>query len=161
MHEDGVVTRGVLFDPTGAYRYRLWRVWAPDAPRLAFVLLNPNAADAVHDDPTIRRCVGFARAWGYGGVDVVNLFAWRTPNPRALRAAPDPVGPDNDAHLQAVAARAALVVAGWGVHGALAGRDVVVRRLLAGYPLACLGLTKAGHPRHPLYLPCACTVVDF
>ena len=137
------------FDATGRYRWRLGRIWG-EGPRVVFVMLNPNQADAERDDPSIRRCIGFARAWGHGSLDVVNLFAWRCRDPRDLRGAIDPVGPDNDAWIARVVAGADVVVA-WGNHGALQGRDRAVLDLLRA-PW-CLGTTRLGHPRHPLYLP--------
>ena len=146
---------GAVLDRSGAYRYRLWRRWG-DGPAVAFVLLNPSTADAGRDDPTLRRCAGFARRWGYGAVEIVNLFAYRCTDPRGLRAAADPVGPGNDRHLRRAVRGAALVVAGWGAGGRLAGRDRAVADWLArAVPerLACLGLTRAGCPRHPLHLP--------
>jgi hypothetical protein len=97
---------GATFDPTGAYRYALWRVWDGNRPPLVFVMLNPSIADAERDDPTIRRCLGFACAWGYGALTVVNLFALRATCPHTLRRAADPVGPDNDEHLRAALAGA-------------------------------------------------------
>lgn len=144
------LTGSAVFDPTGTWRYRLERAWG-DGRAIAFVMLNPNTADAEHDDPTIRRCVGFARRWGFGRLVVVNLFAWCCRRPRMLREAGDPVGPRNDAHLRRAAAEADRVVAAWGNHGRLLDRDRAVVELLGG-PLHCLGTTKHGCPRHPLYL---------
>ena len=155
MRHRHAAERGAVFDATGQYRYHLWRAWDAALPRVAFVLLNPARADAVHDDPTLRRCLGFARAWGYGRLDVVNLFAYRTPSPAVLRRAADPVGPDNDAILAEVAGWADLVVVGWGNGGRWRGRDTAVRRLLGPAEVVCLGLTRLGQPRHPLYLPSA------
>jgi hypothetical protein len=120
---------------------------------MAFIGLNPSTADATADDPTVRRCVGFAKTWGFGGVDVVNLFAFRATEPRVLRRAADPTGTENDAHLLEVAATAGRVVAAWGIHGSYRGRDEAVLGLLraAGVKVSCLSHTQAGHPRHPLY----------
>lgn len=146
------VRGAAVFDPTGRFRYSLTRSWDPARPRVAFVLLNPNRADAARDDPTIRRCVGFARSWGYGSLAVVNLFAYRARHFAKVRAAPDPVGPENDAHIGAAARTADLVVLAWGAHGAFRGRDLEVRALLAGRRTRALGHTRAGHPAHPLYL---------
>lgn len=114
-------------------------------------MLNPSTADAARDDPTIRRCLALARAWGFGALAVGNLFAFRTPCPQLLRTVPDPVGPDNDAWLRRLRAESALVVAAWGNHGSLHGRDRAVRPLLEGAQI--LGFTRQGRPRHPLYLP--------
>ena len=152
-----------LFDGRRHYRYALARTWRPAGTRVAFIMLNPSRADATRDDPTIRRCVGFARDWGFGGVDVVNLFAARTPRPALLRRRRRPVGPDNDRHLLGVCRAARLVIAAWGVHGAWQGRDRAVLALLAGVGIGlhCLGLTREGHPRHPLYLPRAAQPAPF
>lgn len=146
-------TSGACFDSTGAYRYALWRSWDDALPRVAFLLLNPSTADAERDDPTIRRCIAYARQWGFGSLHVVNLFAYRATNPRDLLAAPDPVGPDNDAHLLEATRAATLTVAGWGLHGRHNGRAAAVRSLLSARPLHTLALTASGEPRHPLYLP--------
>jgi hypothetical protein len=135
-----------VFDTTRRYRYRLTRSWAPGAA-VAFVMLNPNLADAERDDPTIRRAIGFAKAWGFGELVVVNLFAWRCRDPRDLARVPDPIGPDNDAHLADLPPD---VVVAWGNHGALRGRGADILRRLG--QVACLGRTKSGHPRHPLYI---------
>ena len=143
---------GAVFDASGRYRYRLWRRWA-DGEVVLFVMLNPSTADARRDDPTIRRCGGFARAWGFAAMTVVNLFALRATDPARLRRARDPVGRDNDRHILAAAAGASALVLAWGAHGALGGRDREVRALLTGHRPECLGVTRAGQPRHPLYLP--------
>lgn len=136
----------------GPYRYLLWRVWNPTVPRLLWILLNPNTADEERDDPTLRRITGFSRTFGFGGLEVVNLFALRSPDPAALAQARDPIGPENDLTIRAAAARATTVVAAWGNAGTLYGRDHAVLAQLTG-PLFCLGLTRSGSPRHPLYLP--------
>lgn len=149
--QDTCPVRGAILDTTGMYRYSLWREWNTTSPRVLFVMLNPSTADAIKDDPTIRRCMAFARSWGYGSLEVVNLFAYRTSHPAALRAAPDPVGPDNDRHLLAATQRADLIVAAWGHAGGLLNRNREVMRQLRG-PIHCLGTTQRGHPRHPLYL---------
>ena len=150
----GVYSRtGADFDGTGAYRYSLWREWDARAPAVAFVMLNPSTADAGNDDPTIRRCASFARSWGYGSLEVVNLFAYRASEPGRLRQTPDPIGPANDDYLVDAADRVQTVVVAWGVHGALMDRGLEVFRLLAGRSqLHCLGFTQAGQPRHPLYI---------
>lgn len=143
-----------LFSPCRTYRYTLTRDWA-DGPRALFVMLNPSTATEVVIDPTVRRCLGFAKAWGMAGLTVVNLFALRATDPKALYDHPDPVGPDNDHHLAEQASRAGLVVAAWGTHGALDDRDRNVMALLDGVDLHCLGRTQSGHPRHPLYVRAA------
>ncbi len=146
------VDSGANIDETGRYRYNLWRTWDPSRRTVAFCMLNPSTADETLEDPTIRRCIGFARSWGFGGVSIVNLFALRSTDPRALYDEPDPVGPYNDSSIAAASGVHALVVAAWGVHGALRGRGEEVRRRVLLGPVHHLGLTKNGHPRHPLYL---------
>jgi hypothetical protein len=135
----------------GAYRYVLWREWASDLPRLLFVLLNPSTADGSTDDPTLRRCIGFARDWEYGSIELVNLFAYRSVDPGTLRRVADPVGPLNDSYILQAASRAGQVVVAWGALGGLCGRAQEVTQLLTR-PLSCLGYTAEGMPRHPLYL---------
>jgi hypothetical protein len=145
------VNRDALLSADGRYRYQLMRSWG-DGPWLTFVMLNPSTADALVDDPTIRRCIAFAEAWGYGGLIVVNLFALRATDPRELLTAVDPVGHENDWHIADAVEQTDLVVAAWGAsiprqHGK---RPAAVRELLGD--AHHLGLTAAGHPRHPLYL---------
>lgn len=114
--------------------------------------LNPSTADAKRDDPTIRRCIGFARAWGFGGVWVLNLFAFRATYPEDLKAAADPVGPNNDRWLRRVARECPRVVACWGNDGAFLARSERVQALL-GPRLEVLRMNASGEPAHPLYLP--------
>lgn len=140
-----------VISPCGAYRYTLTRTWGP-GKMAVFVMLNPSTADARQDDPTIRRCRGFARREGCGGLVVVNLFAFRATSPADMKAARDPVGPQNDATLIRVLDDAdGPIIAAWGAHGSYRGRDREVAGLIDA-PWMCLGLTKAGAPRHPLYV---------
>ena len=133
-------------DVRGEYRYTLTRVWDSALPMITFVLLNPSTADEVELDPTLRRCVGFAKREGYGGMMIVNLYAFRTKDPKVMLAAIDPVGPENDRVLANVTG---TVVAGWGTNADPAR----VAQVLALLPqLHALGVTKGGHPRHPLYV---------
>lgn len=136
----------------GAYRYRLERWWDEDRPAVLFVMLNPSTADARDDDPTIRRCVGFARGWGAGGLLVGNLYALRATDPRGLVGVADPVGPENDEHLAAMHRAAARTVVAWGAWpGPDPARPTRVLELLGG-AVRALGTTRSGAPRHPLYL---------
>lgn len=139
-------------DLDGPYRYRLERRWAP-GPVVTWVGLNPSRADALTDDPTLRRMVGFSRAWGFAGLVVVNLFAWRAAHPAELRHVADPVGPRGNEALEEATTGAELAVACWGQHGRLFNRDGAVLDALPAVAWRCLGLTRAGQPRHPLYLP--------
>jgi hypothetical protein len=118
---------------------------------MMFIGLNPSTADETLDDPTIRRCVGFAKQYGYGGIFMLNLFAFRSPYPRAVKTEAKPIGPDNDNLLRAYDAVAATVVACWGYQPWAVGRAMSVRRMLGD--LWCFGRTRTGQPRHPLYLP--------
>lgn len=142
---------GADISPCGLYRYDLWRRWSQIGGVVMFVGLNPSTADATLDDPTIRRCIGFARAWGFGGLVMTNLFAWRATDPRDMRAAARPVGPRNDDALRYHYEHSSCAVAAWGAHGTHLGRDAAVRAMLPR--LHYLRLTKDGHPGHPLYLP--------
>lgn len=143
-----------IISACGAYRYWLSREWDSTRQHLLFVMLNPSTADALIDDATIRRCVAFARANGFGGLEVVNLFAYRATDPKELRRVPDPVGPVNDTHIAAAAARAGAVCVGWGASPAVDDRSQVVLPILraAGHEPQCLHITRSGYPGHPLYL---------
>lgn len=142
---------GAIFSPCHNYRYALWRIWKPDQPYILFIGLNPSKADAQRNDPTIRRCIGFAKQWGYGGVYVTNLFSWRTCYPKMLKATPDPIGPETDDWMLHLKKGAHAVVACWGNHGGWGDRH---QSVIAMFPqLYCLKLTKQGYPAHPLYLP--------
>lgn len=154
------------FSPCGHYRWWLWRQWQPQRPELVFIGLNPSRADAERDDPTLRRLMGFAQAWGYGSVRVLNLFGRITSNPALLKRCDDPVGSENDRWLRYGLAASgdgkarvdpAAVWLGWGNQGRWRGRDQQLLALLqeapTPLPLLALGLTTQGQPRHPLYAP--------
>lgn len=146
--------KDAAISPCGLYRYTLSRTWDEKKAHVLFILLNPSTADAELDDPTLRRGIGFAKAWNYGGVVYVNLFGFRATSPKDMKAATDPVGPLNDGFLLTEADRADKIVLAWGTHGTHLGRDKAVIKLLANCAdkVYCLGRTKAGHPKHPLYL---------
>ena len=167
----GDVTRSAVLSPCGTYRYALRREWGPGGI-VAFVLLNPSTADDVHDDPTVRRCVGFARALGAGGVSLVNLFAFRATDPADLWAYPGPVtgpcgdhfivGAANDGYIVKEVRSADTVICAWGaptcpkamrafVHRR--AREVSGMLVGEGVALHALRRTAKGWPGHPLYLP--------
>lgn len=148
------MTKNALLSPDQVYRYTLIRHWGEDDDFALFVGLNPSTADAELDDPTIRRCISFAQEWGMDGLVMVNLFAFRATDPRVMKAAADPVGnPYNDFHIDNLARQARAVVAAWGAHGTFMDRDKAVMELLrSSVPMKCLGTTKSGCPKHPLYL---------
>lgn len=150
------MSRDAVLSPDGRYRYELRRTWNPVLPVLTWVMLNPSTADAEVDDPTIRRCVGFGQRWGYGGIVVRNLCAFRVTDPRFLYAALarglDVVGPENWHQL---AFCRPPVVCAWGaLRRPLVGVAAQFHGLMRaeGVPLECLGMTSGGWPRHPLYV---------
>lgn len=140
----------------GRYRYRLDRTWDDALPAATFLMLNPSTADATADDPTIRCCLGYTRAWGCGSLTVVNLYAWRATDPAELTTTADPIGPENDDFITEAAATAAHtrapLVAAWGAR-ARPERIAAVLALPGMSRLTALACTKGGQPRHPLYLP--------
>lgn len=153
--------RETIFSPDRVYRYTLWREWDEllNQSYCMFIGLNPSTADEVNDDPTIRRCIQFAKDWGYGAMCMTNAFAFRETNPKLMMKHPAPVGPDNDLWLSKIAQDAGVVVAAWGCDGAHKERDKQVRALIP--QLKCLKTTKGGHPNHPLYLPKNLTPIPF
>jgi hypothetical protein len=157
-HTKGDAPSVAVYSDCERYRYLLTRVWDPAGPRALFVMLNPSTATEVQNDPTVERCERRARTLGFGAFRVTNIFAWRATDPKEMRAQPDPVGPENDrAILESVdwaAGPEARIVCAWGAHGAHLARGAAVERLLrnTGRELFHLGLTKAGDPKHPLYI---------
>jgi hypothetical protein len=136
----------------GNYRYSLWRMWNEQLPRILWIMLNPSTADASQNDPTLCRIMDFSIRWGYGSLEVVNLYAWRSPDPKTLLSAVDPIGPLNDQYIVEAAGRAASIVVGWGAHKTVGHRSQEVLALLAHRELRCLTVTKSGQPGHPLYI---------
>lgn len=132
----------------------LTRVWEPEGRKALFIMLNPSTATEVQNDPTVERCERRARTLGFGAFRVTNIFAWRDTDPRKMRAASDPTGPENDAAILDSCPWADQVICGWGTHGAHLSRGTKVEALLrqANQPTFHLGLTKDGHPKHPLYI---------
>lgn len=144
-------------DDEGAplYRYRLTREWDADLAKVVnFIGLNPSTADAMHDDPTIRRCIGFAKSWGCGRLVMTNLYAWRSTTP--LIRFPEDLGKVNARAMERAISESNLVVAAWGIHANPGWALNCWKVLTERYPtktFRCLGKTKDGAPRHPLYLP--------
>ena len=143
---------GAVISECGKYRYRLWRIWDQNKPMVGFCMLNPSTADASVDDPTIRRLIGFAKAWGYGGFYVVNLFALRSPKPVLLKTAADPIGPVNDLHIAKCVSLIEILICAWGAHGSFMGRDRLVAQMLPSEKLYALHINADGSPKHPLYI---------
>lgn len=161
---DLLMTTGATFSPCQQYRYRLWRQWDKSRPSVVFCMLNPSTADDVVNDPTIERCQRRAVQWGYGHMDVVNLFALRSTDPANLYTHADPFGPDNLDHILAAVEKAAVLVCGWGQHGKLHNAD---SRVLTHLRTTCAGkahalrINKDGTPAHPLYLPYTLTPTPY
>jgi hypothetical protein len=143
------------FSPCRKWRYVLRRRWAR-GPVVGFILLNPSTADETKDDPTIRRCIGFAKSLGFGGLTLGNLFALRSTDPRALKSDVDPIGPGNALAILDIAGEAdGNIICGWGNHGAFMNRGAEVLKSLRSFgatPMS-LSITRLGEPAHPLYLP--------
>lgn len=159
LHPD---LRGAHFSPCRTWRYSLYRTWDVQRPRLACIGLNPSTADEQQDDPTVRRVLRFARERGYGGLTMLNLFAYRATQPRDMMAVDDPVGPLNN-HALVVETAGLDVLCAWGVHGGYRDRATAVRALLREAGVTCfhLGLTQDGEPKHPLYLAAALPFTPF
>lgn len=151
---DLFLERDAAISGCGKYRYMLRRTWDHGKPRVLFVMLNPSTADAQIDDATIRSCIRLSKCLGYGSFEVVNLFALRATDPAELAKAQDPVGPDNDFRIEAAILRCDLAICAWGAHPMAGNRSNHVRGLLRSHRPAvfCLGKTKAGAPKHPLYI---------
>lgn len=141
------------FSPCRKYRYLLWRRWGDDwaSNFCMFIGLNPSTADEIRDDPTVRRCINYAKDWGYSALCMTNLFAYRATDPKVMLAIDDPVGPENDRYLIECSAKARVVVAAWGNHGQHMSRHDCLMQMISN--LHCLRVTGIGMPGHPLYLP--------
>jgi hypothetical protein len=153
-HLKGDAQSTAVYSDCEKYRYSLTRVWEPEGRKAAFIMLNPSTATEVQNDPTVERCERRARALGFGAFNVTNIFAWRDTDPRKMRKAADPVGPANDQAIREACDWADQIVAAWGTHGAHLNRGASVEALLraTGLPVYHLGLSKGGHPKHPLYI---------
>lgn len=149
------------FSPCKKYRYQLWRTWNPALPRVCFIMLNPSTADAEKDDPTIAKCARFAAAWGFGSLEILNIFAWRATDPaelkRRIKSGEDIIGPENNPIIETrmMADTINKVVGAWGNNGLLLERgDNMMRRIASvGRDLYALKVSQStGQPYHPLYL---------
>ena len=148
---DKQIIKGAEFSECRRYRYALWRTWDPESPRrIMFVGLNPSTADEIVDDPTIRRCINFSKAWGYGGMFMLNAYGFRATDPKVMQATEEPVGSGNDAAFRKYRDQVQMIIAAWGVH-CDPQREQRIFRILE-CPVHCLGTSKHGRPRHPLYM---------
>jgi hypothetical protein len=155
--------KDAVISECGTYRYKLRRRWGEGAA-VCFIMLNPSTADASIDDPTIRKCVGFAKLLGYEQLDVVNLFAYRSTDPSKLRMVPDPIGVENNRYIMSAVESCAAVICAWGAGSPIEYRGPWVQKVMLkrmGITPLALKVTKGGHPAHPLYLPYTCTPKEF
>ena len=141
---------GAIFSSCRKYRYALWRNWNESIPRVLIIGLNPSTADENNDDPTILRCMSFAKSWGYGGISVGNLFACCAKLPSVMKSYDDPRGKVNDIWISKLASEATMVVAAWGNDGKYLNRSREIQRTISN--LYCIKINKTGEPAHPLYL---------
>lgn len=151
IHKYGII-RTAEFSPCRTWRYSLYREWNKERPLVTFVLLNPSTADELRDDPTNRRGLDYANRWGYGSCCFVNLFAYRTPYPEAMKLAEDPIGPENNDYIMAWIRRSERTILAWGNHGSFINRDEEVRGMVCRYNVWSFGYTKVHQPKHILYL---------
>lgn len=152
---------GAKFSPCRRYRYSLWREWDTSKGSCVFIGLNPSTADESEDDPTIRRCIRFAKDWGYGRLVMINLFAIRATDPEVMKCSKNPIGSDNDMYLNTECTGADLVVAAWGNHGSFLGRDQEIIFALKDIQMMCFKITNQGQPAHPLYQSANSELIEF
>lgn len=153
MKKDAVISK------CRKYRFALWRIWDDSKPQVMFIGLNPSTADERSEDPTLIRCINYAKAWGFGSVCMANLFAYRATEPKDMLAEPEPVGIENDQWLVELSQKAALVVAAWGNNGTYLDRSFQVKKTIPN--LHYLKLNQSGEPAHPLYLKLDLKPVQF
>ncbi len=146
-----------VFSDDMVYRYSLSRIWDREKENVLFIMLNPSTADAYKLDPTIKRCEGFAKEWGYGAIHIVNLFAIRATDPKKMISHPDPIGNRNDTHIIGSARAAHLIIAAWGNNPNKTRfkkrAEHIIDKITEWRDIHCLTITKDGEPSHPLYLP--------
>lgn len=147
------IVSGADISECGKYRYSLWRIWDDTKQKVLFICLNPSTADADNDDATIRRCIGYAKSWGYGGVYMGNLFAFRAREPKDMKSATDPVGPENNRYLRELSNTCEMIICGWGGDGGYQDRSsYVIKNRILPIKVHYLKMNKSGEPGHPLYL---------
>lgn len=152
---------GAIFSDCGNYRYVLWRKLGPGNRVCTFVGLNSSIAGAVDNDPTIRRCIAFAKRWGYDKVVMINLFGLCATDPTVMTSHQNPVGDMNDFWITEVAKVSEQIVFAWGNTGQHMNRNKIVEKMLSSQKLACLGKNKSGSPKHPLYVAGDRKLIDF
>ncbi len=152
--QKGDASSVAVYSDCERYRYQLTRTWQNDGRKALFIMLNPSTATEIQNDPTVERCERRARTLGFGAFRVTNIFAWRDTDPRNMKQAKDPVGPENDNAILEACHWTDQIICGWGTHGAHLNRSAAVKILLLSteLPIFHLGLTKYGQPKHPLYI---------
>jgi hypothetical protein len=158
--QNGIIGEAV-FDPSGIYRYWLRREWDTSKNRITFIMLNPSEANADYDDPAVIRCMDFSQKWGFGSMEIVNLFALCTSDPSIMKKHQNPVGPDNDNYIYNTTANSNIIIAAWGNDGAHRNRSSEVLHLIWDYDLYCMGLTKENQPRYPARLTTSTSYVKY
>lgn len=148
-----ITNASARFSADRTYRYTLKRQWFPSENFVMFIGLNPSTADETRNDPTVRRCIDFAQRWGFSGMVMMNLFAFRATAPRNMKQQTEPIGEKNDFYLLENALNAKKIVACWSQHGSHLERSAAVVALLRAFDIYAFKLAGNGQPYHPLYLP--------
>lgn len=154
-----------VMDETGHYRYQFSCQWGTQGRFITFIMLNPSVGNQQQPDPTLRKCINYAKNWGYDGIKVANLFAYVSTDPQRLTSVVDPVGPDNDRHLLEMIQGVDRIVLAWGKmlpKSFVQPRIQEVLYLLRERDSYCLEKTKCGSfPKHPLFLKADLTPILF
>ena len=145
-----IIHKDAKFSSCRRYRYALWRIWDFSKPSAMFIGLNPSTADETKDDPTIRRCINFAKSWDYGGIYVTNLFAYRSNSPNKMKIQSNPIGDENDKWIKKLSQKSGVIIAAWGNDGSHLNRSRIIECKIPN--LKCIKKNKSGQPSHPLYL---------
>lgn len=141
------------FSPCMQYRYGLYReIPGGESRTMAVIACNPSTADHEQGDPTVTRCINRAKEMGFGGFEMLNIFAWRATDPKDMRRAIEPIGLENDEFIRHTVNQCDMVICAWGTHGKYKDRGDAVLKLLKDVDLYALKITKSGHPQHPLYI---------
>ena len=143
-------SNGAVFSKCNGYRYVLWRKWDESKPQVMFIGLNPSTADQTNNDPTISRCINYAKSWGFGSIYMVNIFSYKTTYPKELQSATKPIGQETNDWIKKIYDSSEMCIAAWGNNGQFLNRSDEIRKMLP--KMHCLKKTKSGEPSHPLYL---------
>ena len=150
MQLNKLIDFGAKFSKCRKYRYTLWRTWDTSKPKIMFLGLNPSTADETNNDPTVTRCINYANSWGYGGMFMMNIFAFRTTYPVELKKTSNPIGKDNNRWIKKVSLSVDKSIGAWGNDGMFLHRSTDIKKIVKN--LYCLKINSSGEPSHPLYL---------